>query len=331
MNAYQKRVSIPFITILLLIFSGLAGSRVFALPGDVDANGSVTIVDALKVAQYYVGFLNSLQDITAADVNCDQRSDIVDALIIARFSVGLLTELQNCNNQYPLVIPALSSNAVKELQAEFDALNNNAVFAEIDQFGLLSADYNMPYDQKPSGAPLTDEEEILRMTRETLIKNSRFTNVTETTPLDNYTIWQVPASNSYWIINYTFDTYNGIKMFPLSMRIEFKQYAYYITGCYPHPDIIIPETEKISLEQAKASVTGKILTYYNFAGEPVDYEITESSLASTPGTKAIIPNLKTDRLEYRYCWEIWIADRMWYIYVDVMTGETIKITQNFQT
>jgi hypothetical protein len=328
MILYKKNVFIFFFTILLLV---CAGSQVCAVPGDVDVNGSITIIDALKVAQYYVGLLNTLPDLTAAEVNCDEFIDIIDALMIARFYVGLLPGLSGCNDQYPLTIPAVSIDTVRELQAEFDTLNDNAVFAEIDQFGLLSTNYSMPYDQRPAGDPLEDKEEVLTLTRETLIKNSKFTNVTETTLLDNYITYKVPASNSYWIITYTCETYDGIKISPFEIRVEFKRYAYYISGYFPHPSIIIPENEEISLEQAKASVIGEILTFYNVAGERVDYEVTEDAVTGTPGTKAIIADTNAHGLEYRYCWEVWIDDGMWYMYVDVITGDLIEITQNFQT
>jgi hypothetical protein len=74
----------------------------FALPlysqtlGDVDSDGSVSIVDALLVAQYYVG-LNPVNFKTAnADTNCDQSIDILDALLIARYYVGLITVFPGC-------------------------------------------------------------------------------------------------------------------------------------------------------------------------------------------------------------------------------------------
>jgi lysophospholipase L1-like esterase len=59
--------------------------------GDANGNGSIDIVDALLVAQYYVG-LNPSGFIPAnADTNCDNAINIVDALLIAQLYVGLIT------------------------------------------------------------------------------------------------------------------------------------------------------------------------------------------------------------------------------------------------
>jgi hypothetical protein len=59
--------------------------------GDVNGDGSITIVDALMAAQYYVGLAPAGYNAAAGDVNCDGTRNIVDALVIAQYYVGLLT------------------------------------------------------------------------------------------------------------------------------------------------------------------------------------------------------------------------------------------------
>ena len=62
--------------------------------GDVDGDGTVTIVDALMTAQYSVGLTPAGFIAANADVNCDGSITIVDALIIAQYYVGLITGFQ---------------------------------------------------------------------------------------------------------------------------------------------------------------------------------------------------------------------------------------------
>jgi hypothetical protein len=59
--------------------------------GDVNNNGNIDIIDALLVAQHYVGLEPAGFNPGAADVNCSNAIDIVDALLIARYYVGLIT------------------------------------------------------------------------------------------------------------------------------------------------------------------------------------------------------------------------------------------------
>jgi hypothetical protein len=61
------------------------------LLGDVNQDFSVDIVDALLVAQIYVGLL-AMPTPPCADVNGSGSIDIVDALMIAQYYVGLITE-----------------------------------------------------------------------------------------------------------------------------------------------------------------------------------------------------------------------------------------------
>jgi hypothetical protein len=56
--------------------------------GDVDSNGTIDIVDALKIAQYYVG-MGSINT-AAADVNCDGIITIIDALLVAQYYVTII-------------------------------------------------------------------------------------------------------------------------------------------------------------------------------------------------------------------------------------------------
>jgi len=68
-------------------------SRIFAVQiGDVNNDSNVDIIDALLVAQYYVGIPLSNFNLTAADVNASGSADIVDALLIAQYYVGLISQ-----------------------------------------------------------------------------------------------------------------------------------------------------------------------------------------------------------------------------------------------
>ncbi len=61
--------------------------------GDVNFDGIVDIVDALLIAQHYVGFDLPVFYSSVADVNADGFIDIVDALLVAQYYVGIIPEL----------------------------------------------------------------------------------------------------------------------------------------------------------------------------------------------------------------------------------------------
>ena len=82
------------IVVLLLLF-GI--SQIFAADcGDVNNDGVADIIDALLVAQFYVGLDPQPFDQSMADVNGDGSIDIIDGLLIAQYYVGLIPELTGC-------------------------------------------------------------------------------------------------------------------------------------------------------------------------------------------------------------------------------------------
>ena len=80
--------------IFLYLVMCLSSLPLFALrTGDADRDGAVTIVDALIVAQGYVGILSPSSFASdVCDVNGDTALDIVDALLIAQYYVGLIEQ-----------------------------------------------------------------------------------------------------------------------------------------------------------------------------------------------------------------------------------------------
>jgi hypothetical protein len=61
--------------------------------GDVNLDNKIDIIDALLVAQYYVGIdPEDFKNPAVANVNGDDKIDIIDALLIAQYYVGILTD-----------------------------------------------------------------------------------------------------------------------------------------------------------------------------------------------------------------------------------------------
>lgn len=80
--------------------------------GDVNGDGSITIVDALVVAQKYVGLNPPVYYAHAADVDGNGTATIVDALIIAQYYVGLITEFPGAQTGTEPVADFTISNIV---------------------------------------------------------------------------------------------------------------------------------------------------------------------------------------------------------------------------
>jgi len=83
-------MELKFMKILMPCLFFILAFSLYSLPGDVDNNGSVMIVDALRIARYSVGFRESPFNSSVADVNNDGRINIVDALLVAQYYTGII-------------------------------------------------------------------------------------------------------------------------------------------------------------------------------------------------------------------------------------------------
>ncbi len=90
---------------LLLLPAFLSAQASCSLQGDVNGSGAVDIVDALVVAQAYVGLNPSNYNAACADVNCSGAIDIVDALLMAQLYVGLVSSFPCQLTPAPTVAP----------------------------------------------------------------------------------------------------------------------------------------------------------------------------------------------------------------------------------
>ena len=104
MKKNPVKIKIELIIMLfLLVFAG----QVFAAEcGDVNGDGTVSIVDALLIARHYVDPDPDDFDPSVADVDGDNDIDIVDALHVARFYVNLIDELTGCSDEPTPMPPA---------------------------------------------------------------------------------------------------------------------------------------------------------------------------------------------------------------------------------
>ena len=137
---------------LLILLSSIAFSLSAQTFGDVNNDSFVDIIDALLVAQYYVGLAPSaFTNPEMADVNCDSTIDIVDALLIAQFYVGLIPEF-DCptptqdialGNFTWAVIVDLDSEPVTQVQAQELVGQASDILMELTGFTFSMVDFGV--------------------------------------------------------------------------------------------------------------------------------------------------------------------------------------------
>ena len=97
------------------------------------------------------------------------------------------------------------------------------------------------------------------------------------------------------------------------------------------PTVELPTRPQVEREGARKKVVGRTFTYTDIAGRPQQMSI--SSLAEvTVKEPVIFPIAKGDSIEVHLAWQLVAGTSLsWTIYIDAITGEELKVVQNFQT
>jgi hypothetical protein len=106
----KRNVKAKLKYMLFILFVFCMGQVFPAECGDVDSNGAIDIIDALLIAQAYVGLDPAGYDSSVADVNGDSSIDIVDALLVAQYYVGLISSFSGCGGETPAPTPPPQGN-----------------------------------------------------------------------------------------------------------------------------------------------------------------------------------------------------------------------------
>jgi len=135
-------------------------------------------------------------------------------------------------------------------------------------------------------------------------------------------------------------------------RLTFRQgnYAYPVAGNYGElvavvsrdgklmqlddrfiPVVDLPLKPSTDRDVAARKVVGKVFTYTDVAGREQRLEIGAADEV-TVKRLVILPIQKGDAVEVHLAWEVVAGKSMsWTMYLDAMTGDELKVAQNFQT
>jgi len=127
--------------------------------GDVNADGKITIVDALILAQKYVGIDNPgfIAPIELGDTNNDGNINILDALVIARYYVGIISSLPFIIGSEPTSFPTLPPSGFT-LQVEARSNGAISIFTgtSLDETAVIPIETDATYDTQDGVAVFSD-------------------------------------------------------------------------------------------------------------------------------------------------------------------------------
>lgn len=235
---------------------------------------------------------------------------------------------------YPTIIHALSSDELSTLQQEFNTLNHSSIQNKLNQFGYIGGRDMMKIHANP-GIPM-NETEALQIAVECVLKNAKFTNIRDSLDFVNniQEITPLETDSTKWRIIAKPQTYDGFEIWGPEIRaFVYGDGVYRLQGFW-YQHIHIPNKENITPNEAKEIVTGDTIIWYGMAGQPMEFVVTHNTIGDTIN-KVIFPVETDDSITLHVTWEIPIlflsSDVGWHMYVDTMSGEVVRIIQEFIT
>jgi len=234
---------------------------------------------------------------------------------------------------YPTILTPLSTAQIKHLQNEFDSLNNFKICSKIDKYGFTGDEtYTRPFQMIPF-----DKDSAIELAVTTLLKNSKYTKVKDRVAIisNGYEVRQLDTEGIRWLIIFNPQHYYGYEIpFSRIYVLIYGNEAYAITGHW-YSNIYIPSQFNIEKEKAKQKVVGEKITWNDFGGTPHEFIVTTESVSDTI-SGVVFPVEKDNSIEMRVTWmiPIFFSDGGgigWHIYIDVITGDIVQISQEFLT
>jgi len=234
----------------------------------------------------------------------------------------------NSNIDYPTTLTQLSETELNELQLELDSLLNSQYKAKLDENGFICSAGLL----SRGSSSISDANNAIKKPKSAILKFSQFTNVTDTSLLIVTEATNQHGTNLFndWIVSFQNQLYDNIEVLNTEMMVLITDNIVQIAG-HHYSDIVIPENNLVSLEEAEESLIGLELTYYGYADIDT-VVVTENSLhidnANEEATIIILPFENDNNLEMRVCWRIPIFGfgsiyPDFYIFVDILNEEMI--------
>lgn len=233
---------------------------------------------------------------------------------------------------YPTILYSLPSNELQLLQQEFDTLNNYNIQTKLNNYGFTGErDYSKIHTNPGIKLNVTT---ALQIAAQCALKNNKFTNVRDSIEFVNSHFYTtlLEQDSTDWRLQFGPQSYNGYEVLNAKVSVFLYGDGVYKLFGFWYSNIHIPTIDNIDIEEAKDKILGEKIIWYDSAGEPNEFIVSENSIADTI-QKIIFPLEQEESIELRVTWEIPIKfDSFigWHIYIDTMNGETISIIQEFR-
>ncbi|KPK89109.1 hypothetical protein AMJ80_10220 [bacterium SM23_31] len=225
------------------------------------------------------------------------------------------------NGAYPTIISPLPGAQLENLKAEFKEMNPNFP-GTLNKYGFIEDEVK---SMEHPDTILTDENLMIQRAKAFLLKNSKFTGVTDTTAMSIFN--SLPfIRGKLWMVIFNNQIYNGLEVKRSVIHVYLDANGVFRASGNWYNYIFIPD-EQISEEDAKNSIIGFEIEYQlGWGGGSGIYVVNERDMIN-PAVKIVLVQFSGEKIELKVAWQISVRSAGWYVFVDTVTGEVLGTEQ----
>ncbi|MBO6792487.1 MAG: hypothetical protein JJ895_01160 [Balneolaceae bacterium] len=244
---------------------------------------------------------------------------------------------------YPITIDPLPLLTLDDLNREYHQLNNGTLCSTLNEFGytgfsriLFPNDINPCADRVPDKIELANPEPLIRLAKQSILFNAKFTNVTDSSslqikelvPLYGCTICEGPETNSVpleWKIIFQNQSYQSISVSESEIIVFVDSKGVNRIWGNWYEEIYAPGLLDVGYIEARETVIGEEVSLVELTEQDSVLFIT-NEMVGQPDNFEIVPyKNKNNQLELRKAWIVPISYKNQHYaginaYVDAVDG-----------
>lgn len=248
---------------------------------------------------------------------------------------------------YPTTYARLSSDSLATLDSLFSQANPR-ICSGLNEFGFTALVESSSFcTQGTSGVGEDAQiEHLIDKAKVILAQNTRFTGVREPSSLSlafSTSIRNLQGNIIAIKVRFEPQVYQDLQFQFADIQLMIDSVGILSIFGNHFPDIYVPKPV-VFPSVAQQTLEGRVLTWYDFGGLPVEYRVSEASFCQDTlidglpigPMKVILPHETERGIELRVAWRFDVGCDLfhftsWWMYVDIVTGELLFTVQLFES
>lgn len=274
---------------------------------------------------------------------------VIALIALGSISCNLLTA-EDDPSEYPTIYPRLELRELQEMNSEYQQANDGRLCSTLNQYGftgfsdILFEDGKNPCDRANRTVvriEMNNPDTLIDAAKHSLLKNSDYTGVTDTSRLVLNEIKPQPgcincgrpdeySANIEWSLTFENQVIDSVEVPGTEITVFLDALGVNRIWGNWYPDFKIPEFVNFGYLDVQEGMVGWQIDMRNYTGEETIYIVQEEDVTEQP-YKVYLPVENEEGLQIRTCWAVPISNSTnenfegWLAYVDIKEGFMVDL------